>query len=59
MGYGPWGRKESDSTERLNNKVLLTLGPTISQLRSDTKGNKEEERDLQEVFCSDIQTTVS
>ena len=57
VGYSPWSCKESDSTERLNNKVLLTLGPTITQLHSDTKGNKEEERDLQIVFCSYIQTT--
>ena len=24
VGYSPWGRKESDSTERLNNKVLCS-----------------------------------
>ena len=28
-GYSPWGRKESDTTKRLNNSPLILLKPKI------------------------------
>ena len=33
MGYGPWGRKESDTTEKQNNNTLfLKMKALVSQL---------------------------
>ena len=45
VGYSPWGRKESDTTEQLNNKHSLVLSqhsshPTIPSLCPGTDGGR-------------------
>ena len=42
VGYSPWGREESDTTEWLNNKTYIALttraGPTVTRLQTNIQG---------------------
>ena len=45
MCFSPWGRKESDSTEQLNNnnkpQLMRTLVTTIARVSEEEKGYKD------------------
>ena len=45
MGCSPWGPKESDTAEQLNNKYTLTLRPSSHTLGNLSQRNKD--------LCSD------
>ena len=55
MGYSPWGRKESDTTERLHSLHSLIFLLSVCQYQSMYDVDKEV-KFIQSMLCSNIGT---